>query len=216
MFEITEYNSKVKLEAVRESQVEAARESQVEAARESQVENKRIASAGSIFEMKKPVIDVEAGLQSNFATIYHNDQKGKPYNPENAKITGLDVGEKLLANYERNYMKKFPFEKGQYHQCIPNPDRPNEFITVMLVNRSLKLAKIAESVEAEFNAEQEQGLSKTYEEYDIVVPDEGGHGDVARNMDVRKFGPNNVVICGGIVAAAALEPRGDAGCQVTR
>lgn len=39
-------------------------------------------------------------------------------------------------------MKKFPFEKGQYHQCIPNPYLPNEFITVMLVDRGLELNRI--------------------------------------------------------------------------
>ena len=78
-------------------------------------------------------------------------------------------------------MKKFPFEKGQYHQCIPNPHRPDEFITVMLVNRSLEQAKFDKSVNSLFRSTQGRVQSKTYEEYDIVDPDEinqeGGNGE---------------------------------------
>ena len=47
-------------------------------------------------------------------------------------------------------MKKFPFEKGQFHQCIPNPYRENEFITVMLVEKSLEYAGDDKSVDVAF------------------------------------------------------------------
>ena len=35
-------------------------------------------------------------------------------------------------------MKKFPFERSVYTQCIPNPKKPNEFITVQIVKRLLE------------------------------------------------------------------------------
>ena len=69
-------------------------------------------------------------------------------------------------------MKKFPFEKGQYHQCIPNPYRDNEFITVMLVEKSLEYADVDRSIHAAFRVTQGRTQSLTYEEYDIVDPQE--------------------------------------------
>ena len=52
-------------------------------------------------------------------------------------------------------MKKFPFEKGQYHQCIPNPYHEHEFITVMLVEKSLEYAfKDDEAVNQEFSEDE--------------------------------------------------------------
>ena len=71
---------------------------------------KSIAKTGSIGSMLPPVIDVDEGLQSNFATIYTNDQMNK--GQEDPTIKGKEVAKKLINNYERNYMKKFPFEKG--------------------------------------------------------------------------------------------------------
>ena len=118
---------------------------------------KSIAKTGSIGSMLPPVIDVDEGLQSNFATIYTNDQMDK--GQEEPTIKGMDVANRLLKNYERNYMKKFPFEKGQYHQCIPNPYRPDEFITVMLVDRSLESTKVDKSVHAAFRSTQGRVLS---------------------------------------------------------
>ena len=50
-------------------------------------------------------------------------------------LQGNHVVDKLIENYETQYVKKFPFEKGQYHQCIPNPINSDEFITVQLVTR---------------------------------------------------------------------------------
>ena len=43
--------------------------------------------------------------------------------------------------YDRKYKKKYPFEKSQYHQCMPNPKKENEFITVQWVNRCLTAEK---------------------------------------------------------------------------
>ena len=45
--------------------------------------------------------------------------------------------ESLTKLYEKNYKKKYPFEKSQYHQCMPNPSKEDEFITVQWVNRFL-------------------------------------------------------------------------------
>ena len=46
--------------------------------------------------------------------------------------------EKLIEQEELTYHKKLPFEYGQYHQCIPNPRKEGQLITVQLVDRVLK------------------------------------------------------------------------------
>ena len=50
---------------------------------------KSIAKTGSIGSMLPPVIDVDEGLQSNFATIYTNDQMNKEQ--EDPTIKGKEV-----------------------------------------------------------------------------------------------------------------------------
>lgn len=50
-------------------------------------------------------------------------------------MRGKDYIEKLIAQQENRYFKKFAFERGQYHQCIPNPRIENQMITVQLVYR---------------------------------------------------------------------------------
>ena len=57
------------------------------------------------------------------------------------RVDRIEIMERLKKDYVQDYIKKFPFEKGQYHQCIPSPYVENEFITVMLVERSLTRAK---------------------------------------------------------------------------
>ena len=49
--------------------------------------------------------------------------------------------ENLKKIYEKKYKKKYPFEKSQYHQCMPNPQKEDEFITVQWVNRYLTADK---------------------------------------------------------------------------
>ena len=46
----------------------------------------------------------------------------------------------LIKTQEELYHKKFAFARGRFQECIPNPDpmRPNEMITVQLVNRIFK------------------------------------------------------------------------------
>ena len=157
--------------------------------------------------MIAPVIDVDVGLQSNFATVYNNDQNDQPQ--EEPNCTPLQFSERLLSNYERNYMKKFPFEKGQYHQCIPNPHLPDEFITVMLVDRGLELNRIDRTTPVPFRNTQGRVLSKTYEEYDIVDPneldDEGGQGEGEGEDEYMRQGSEEVpgrksVMKGGLYA----------------
>ena len=38
--------------------------------------------------------------------------------------------EQLIKNDNENSIIKRPYETAQYHQCIPNPKREGEFITV--------------------------------------------------------------------------------------
>jgi len=45
-------------------------------------------------------------------------------------LFGHQVAQTLLSKHESHYKKMLPYEKGLYHQCLPNPAVENEFITV--------------------------------------------------------------------------------------
>ena len=46
------------------------------------------------------------------------------------KLKSRILVNQMLQNYELDYIKKFPFERSQFHQCIPNPVNTSELITV--------------------------------------------------------------------------------------
>ena len=69
-----------------------------------------MAATGTIGSMIAPVLDVDPDLQSNFATVFNEEMLGKKH--PDPQYKGVDISQKLLAYYENNYMKKFPFEKG--------------------------------------------------------------------------------------------------------
>ena len=48
------------------------------------------------------------------------------------------VIDELIKNYKKEMWNKNPFEKAEFHQCIPNPERPGELITVQLVVQQLE------------------------------------------------------------------------------
>ena len=50
---------------------------------QSALGNKSFAKTGSIGSMIAPVIDVDVGLQSNFATVYNNDKNDQPQEEPN-------------------------------------------------------------------------------------------------------------------------------------
>ena len=50
---------------------------------------------------------------------------------------GKEFIKSLIKQQEDRYQKKFAFERGQYHQCIPNPMVANQMITVQIVLRVL-------------------------------------------------------------------------------
>ena len=131
-------------------------------------QNSTAASKNKSSQTEDPVDDIDSGLQSNFATVFKKETQSKAVNnaesnitQEEVKFDGPGISEKLLENYENNYMKKFPFEKGQYHQCIPNPYRQNEYITVMLVDRSLKYAGADEQEDAGADEQEDAGNEKS-------------------------------------------------------
>ena len=53
-------------------------------------------------------------------------------------MKGKDFVKALIQQQEERYQKKFAFERGQYHQCIPNPQKETQMITVQLVDRVLE------------------------------------------------------------------------------
>ena len=57
-----------------------------------------------------------------------------------ANIKGIDMPEKLIRNNATEFSRKYKFDKSQYHQCIPNPEKENEFITVQIGRPNMRLA----------------------------------------------------------------------------
>ena len=53
------------------------------------------------------------------------------------EMTGEQYVKRLIQQQEDRYQKRLPFERGQYHQCIPNPENPKQLITVQLVKKVL-------------------------------------------------------------------------------
>ena len=72
-------------------------------------------------------------FNSSFAHIRNSDEISSGLPTE----TGKDIIKKLMESHELNYQKKFPFDRGVFHQCLPNPHREKEFITVQIVNKML-------------------------------------------------------------------------------
>ena len=118
-----------------------------------------------------PFEEIDDKYSSNFATAYQKNEveveegeEGK----EEELVLGKQIADKLLKDHEKNFQKKFAFEKGAFHQCIPHPSNDNEFITVQLVNRKLDRASEG-SVMDQF---QDANRSLQYDEYKIVTPQE--------------------------------------------
>lgn len=49
------------------------------------------------------------------------EEKEEPGFYDTSHLKGKDFVKRLIHKHEQHYQKKFPFERGQYHQCIPNP-----------------------------------------------------------------------------------------------
>ena len=89
----------------------------------------------------KSQIDNRQSYQSDFATVWKNrNNKDAP----ESEMQASQVADQLLEFQKERYHKKYPFERSQYHQCIPNPSQKegakDEFITVQIVNRQITLA----------------------------------------------------------------------------
>ena len=59
-------------------------------------------------------------------------------NDENINIKPDQFAETLLKENENEHTRKFKFELAQYHQCIPNPIKEKEFITVQISSNNLQ------------------------------------------------------------------------------
>ena len=57
---------------------------------------------------------------------------------DTSSLTGEKFINRIAKEQQKSYQKKFAFEKGKYHQCIPNPKNPKQRITVQLIDRVIK------------------------------------------------------------------------------
>ena len=54
------------------------------------------------------------------------------------------VLQNLIEKNKQDTWNQKPFEKAQFNQCIPNPDKPGEYITVQLISLQLKELEMEE------------------------------------------------------------------------
>ena len=111
---------------------------------------------------------------------------------------------------EDRYQKKFAFERGQYHQCIPNPQKENQMITVELIARVFNdladIKKGKDEHEDFFSDDQREwpgdpGLDKEpdqshFQRYHLVPPkdeydEDSGEGDGEEKQDEEEDEPED-------------------------
>ncbi len=103
-------------------------------------------------------------------------------------MKGSEYIEKLIKQQEDRYQKKFAFERGQFHQCIPNPKNDNQMITVQKVARVLE-GLGSQEAQHQFDNDQSEvfkhieTLSQKYQRYKLLPPsafndqDDEGEGE---------------------------------------
>ena len=63
--------------------------------------------------------NIKIGMEENISS----EPASKFYNSEHMKSKEFLDG--MIKQQQDRYAKKFAFEKGQFHQCIPNPKKEN-------------------------------------------------------------------------------------------
>ena len=74
-------------------------------------------------------------------------ETSSPVKPKDMPEDGTEIIQKLIKNDQDRYQTTRFFEKSQFHQCIPNPKKPSELITVQLFTPSLKEAEPNDSLD---------------------------------------------------------------------
>ena len=97
---------------------------------------------------------------------------------DTSKYKGKQIIDQMIKQQAERYEKKFSFEKGIYHQCIPNPKNSNQRITVQLIERNLvetiKRSRAQNSVKEMFKDKQFASVSeaRSYERFNLIAPDD--------------------------------------------
>ena len=111
---------------------------------------------------------------SFFASMRQRSEAGDEMGrDESESMTGREYIERLIKQQETVYHKKLPFECGQYHQCIPNPRREDQLITVQLVSPILEGIPAPSSEQASFFNEKQRldgNLTMKAQRFAMVSP----------------------------------------------
>ena len=75
-------------------------------------------------------IGVDQAVGQFYSSVRQAQQGEKPNFVNTESMTGEQYVKALVEQQESRYQKKFAFERGQYHQCIPNPQNEKQMITV--------------------------------------------------------------------------------------
>ena len=77
-------------------------------------------------------------LNRDFAAKFYQEKKSSiSQSPDEDLAAKHQIIEDLIEKNKQDTWNKKPFEKAQFNQCIPNPDKPGEYITVQLLTLQL-------------------------------------------------------------------------------
>ena len=138
-------------------------------------------------------IGVDQAVGQFYSSVRQAQQGEKPNFVNTESMTGEQYVKALVEQQESRYQKKFAFERGQYHQCIPNPQNEKQMITVQLVTRALEGRTNMQSVNLEgaFVNNDQQNLTKEittvsqqFQRYNLVPKDQTDNLDMGEGEDM--------------------------------
>ena len=180
---------------------------------------------------QKSVSGFDVGVNKAVGAFYSsmrqeaNGEKTNFYDTGHMK--GRDFVQKLIKQQEDRYHKKFAFERGYYHQCIPNPKKEHQMITVQIVTRQLEglskkkgLDQMPDADDAFGDVQNQDSykeintVSQQFMRYNLVPPDFDandldngeGEGEDEDRTTRDKFNPNMSQDSQGISLYGQVDP----------
>ena len=94
-------------------------------------------------------------------------------------VKGVDFCKELQTTYDGFYKRKYPYHRGKYHQSIPNPDRPGEFLVVQLIDtkmyHGIDTEELFEKIEQPVDKDG-KSLAQKYCQFEIMADQDDAYG----------------------------------------
>ena len=121
--------------------------------------------------IQEDILDLpEKNYESYFPNVKSLYIDGK-IDPERPEVTGMEIPDQILKKHEKNHMHYYPFDKAEYHQCIPHPIKEDQMITVQIMHSTMKIFR----PEAHIKTDNPTRQNYEYLQYklDIAYDDKG-------------------------------------------